>query len=270
MTHPQVAHNPATPSPPLTDPTEQAFVHVNSARLHYQVTGTGPPVVMLHGLSGSTRWWSRNVDALAQRFRVYRVDLVGFGRSRGQRFGLHTAAEILVAWLDQLAIERVHLVGHSMGGYVAADLAARFPERVDRLVLVDAAAIPFNRTYLHDALGLVRALRHVPFNFYPVLAADAWLSGPLTLVQALREIVAGDLSAELAGIHAPVLVVWGEHDTVIPPSIGERLAATLPNAQWALIRGAGHNPMWDQPAVFNQLVADFLSPTHHPAEGRAA
>jgi pimeloyl-ACP methyl ester carboxylesterase len=262
---PPVANQPAHDA---TVPTPRYFEY-RSARLYYEVAGAGPPVVLLHGLSGSTRWWTHNVTPLAQSFCVYRVDLIGFGRSRGQRFGLHDAARLLVAWMDSLDLARAHLVGHSMVGYIATDLAVQVPERVDRLVLVDAAAVPFHRTYAHDALGLVRALRYLPFNFLPVLIGDAMLSGPLTLLQALREIVAGDLTDRLAQIQAPTLVVWGEHDTVIPVAVGRRLAELVPNAEWALIPGAGHNPMWDRPAAFNQLVLEFLSRGLTPPAGNA-
>jgi pimeloyl-ACP methyl ester carboxylesterase len=245
-------------APAARPPTEQHVAEVGGARLHYQVAGAGPAVVLLHGLSGSTRWWAHNHAVLAQDFRVYGIDLIGFGRSRGQRFVLHEAACGLVAWLDQLGLAQAHLVGHSMGGYIAADLAAHFPERVDRLVLVNAAAIPFHRTYLHDAWGLVRAVRYVPVSFLPVLLQDALLSGPRTLALALREIVAGDLRADLGRVQAPTLVVWGEHDTVIPMRIGRELHSRLPNAAWAVIEGAGHNPMWDRPQAFNRVVSDFL------------
>jgi pimeloyl-ACP methyl ester carboxylesterase len=239
--------------------TVQRYVAVDGARLHFQEAGTGEPVLLLHGLSGSAGWWRHNLAALAAHFRVLSVDLIGFGRSRGQRFVLREAARRLAALLDRLGLAQASLVGHSMGGYIAADLALHHPDRVSRLVLVDAAAVPFHRTYVHDAWGLARALRYVPFNFLPVLFRDALNSGPVTLVRALREIVAGDLSEDLSAITTPALVVWGEHDTVIPLAIGRKLHAALPNAQWAVIPGAGHNPMWDRPAAFNQVVVDFLT-----------
>jgi pimeloyl-ACP methyl ester carboxylesterase len=239
--------------------TEQRQLEVDGSRLFYQEAGAGEAVVLLHGLSGSARWWQHNLAALTAQFRVLNVDLIGFGRSRGQRFVLRETARLLATLVDRLELAQAHLVGHSMGGYVAADVALHYPARVNRLVLVNAAAVPFHRTYVHDAWGLAQALRYVPFNFLPVLLSDALTSGPVTLVRALREIVAGDLSEDLGRITTPALVVWGEHDTVIPLAIGRRLHAALPNAQWAVIPGAGHNPMWDRPAAFNRVVVDFLT-----------
>ena len=96
---------------------ERRRVRLGGAWLAYEVAGAGPPVVLVHGLSGSTRWWARTIGSLAERLRVHAVDLVGFGRSRGrQRFVLGEAASCLVGWMDLLAIDRASFVGHSMGG----------------------------------------------------------------------------------------------------------------------------------------------------------
>src|SRR4051812_23367957 len=102
------------------------------------MVGEGEPVVLVHGLSGSTRWWTRNIGALARGYRVYLVDLPGFGAMHRLRrhFVLAEAASWLVAWMEAVGLENAHLVGHSMGGYVCLQLAAQRPEVVCRLVLV--------------------------------------------------------------------------------------------------------------------------------------
>src|SRR4051794_19731192 len=94
---------------------------VGSATIAYEVAGSGPPVVLVHGLSGSGRWWRRNIAALTPHRRVYVVDLIGFGASRTRHpFALAEASGYLIRWLEQLELERVSLVGHSMGGLIAA------------------------------------------------------------------------------------------------------------------------------------------------------
>jgi len=228
-------------------------------RISYQVAGAGEPVVLIHGLSGSGRCWARNVGPLARRFRVHVVDLVGFGSSRAGRFVLRDAASHLAAWLDSLGVERAHVVGHSMGGAIAADLAAEFPARVERLVLVDAVGVPFERGYLQHALGLVRGLCHLPVGFLPVLARDACRAGPLTLAQATRDVLAADLTPKLPRIEAPSRLIWGERDYIVPLALGRRLCRLLRQADLVVIPGAGHNPMWDRPAEFNRAVLEFLS-----------
>jgi pimeloyl-ACP methyl ester carboxylesterase len=246
---------------------EKACAQVGTSRIYYQVGGTGKPVVLVHGLSGSTRWWGKNVAPLARQFRVYVVDLIGFGHNRGQHFVLSEAAELLVRWMDQIGIDRASLVGHSMGGHVAADLTDTFPDRVDRLVLVNAATLPFGRTYIQNAFDLVQALRYMPISFLPILVTDAFRAGPVTILKAAREILATDMSARLSDVRVPALVVWGENDKLISLETGEKLAQSLPNAKLVVIPGAGHNPMWDRPDLFNRAVINFLggatdSPVH--------
>jgi pimeloyl-ACP methyl ester carboxylesterase len=234
-------------------------IQLSSGTIHYRALGEGPPLALLHGLSGSGRWWGRNIVALARQFRVYLVDLLGFGRSRGQRFALAEAAQGVLEWMDYLRLEQVSLIGHSMGGYIAIDLAARYPRRIHKIVLVDALALPMDRSTLRSAVGLAHALRYMPFNFLPVLVSDALQAGPGTLLRAGREVLAADISDALERIQAPSLVIWGENDTLLPVQLGELLHRRLPGSQFHLIKHAGHNPMWDRPEQFNRAVVKFLS-----------
>ncbi|MDQ3880941.1 MAG: alpha/beta fold hydrolase [Chloroflexota bacterium] len=241
-------------------------VRVGDTPIAYQVGGEGPPVVLIHGLSGSARWWARNVDALAERCRVYAVDLVGFGASRRrQRFVLAEAAAVLAAWMDRLGLERASVVGHSMGGFVAAELAADFPERVARLVLVAPAVLPYERRLWHPTRGLLRMLRHLPGGFLPLLVADAVRAGPLTVPSAARQLLTADLRPKLARIAAPTLVVCGARDALVPLAATGRLARQLPDAKLVVIPDAGHNTMWEQPEAFNRVVRGFLAAGLVPA-----
>ena len=106
--------------------------------------------------------------------------------------------------------------------------------------------------------GLAHALRYTPFNFLPVLVGDAFQAGPVTLMRAGLEVLAADISDELEHIQAPVLIVWGEKDTLLPLQLGRLLHRRLPASELVIIPGAGHNPMWDKPREFNQIVLDFL------------
>lgn len=247
---------------------EPQRMRIGPATIYYLVGGEGPPLILLHGLSGSSRWWAQNTPFLTRHFRVYVIDLIGFGQSRGQPFTLHEAAGVVMQWMGELGLARASIVGHSMGGFIAADLAARFPESVARLVLVASAGIPFGRTTLQNAWGLFRALRYMPLNFFPILITDALRAGPATIVGALRQIFASDLSADLSRIRAPTLIIWGEYDSVIPLLIGEKLGQLLSHAAFVVIEGAGHNPMWDRPEQFNRVVTDFLEGTKSPITGR--
>ena len=239
---------------------ESRYLQIGDASIHYQVAGSGAPLVLLHGLSGSTRWWARNVPSLERQFRVHVVDLVGFGASHAaSRFALRESANHLTRWMDHVGLHRASLIGHSMGGFIAADLAAETPARVDRLVLVDAVALPVERTRWRQALGLLHGLWRLPLGFLPILFADAHRAGPTTILRAARELLTADIQTKLNHIAAPTLLVWGEGDAIVPVELGERLAQTLPSARLVVLPGAGHNPMWDRAEDFNRVVLDFLT-----------
>jgi pimeloyl-ACP methyl ester carboxylesterase len=224
-----------------------------------QAGADGPPLVLLHGLAGSDAWWRRNMPALAGAFRVTAIDLPGFGSSHPDaRLILDEAPSQVAALLDELGIERAHVMGHSMGGLVAGGLAADHPERVDRLVLVDAGFLSLDPTWRHRITGPLRTLPWTAPSILPTLLRDALRSGPVRMAKATAQVLRQDWRHKLPTITAPTLVIWGEHDHVCSPRIGERIATTVPVARLVIIRGAGHNPMWEKPAEFDREVLDFL------------
>jgi len=239
---------------------ERHWCELDGARLHYQTVGSGDPVVLIHGLSASSRWWHRNIDALAERFTLHIIDLIGFGRSRGrQRFNLAESAALLAHWMETIGLERAHIVGHSMGGYIAAQLAAEFPEKVNRLVLVDAAVPLPRKTRLQHLSQLSREMRYTPPRFLHLLATDAMLAGPRTVLSAANQLIVADLEPELPKIAAPVLLIWGANDPLVPPAVADRLEELIPNARRHVIPGCGHKPMLERPAEFNEAVIAFLT-----------
>ena len=219
----------------------------------------GPPLVLLHGLAGSGAWWKRNVPALSAAFRVTAIDLPGFGSShRDARLILDEAPEQVAALLEEIGIERAHVIGHSMGGLVAGGLAADHPERVDRLVLVDAGFLSLDPTLRHRFSGPLRTLPWTSPTILPTLVRDVARSGLVRMARATSEVLRKDWRHKLPAIAAPTLVVWGQHDRVCNPRIGEQIAATVPGARLVIIRGAGHIPMWEKPAAFDAEVLAFL------------
>jgi pimeloyl-ACP methyl ester carboxylesterase len=221
------------------------------------VYGEGPPVVLVHGLCGSTRWWARNVEALSLRHRVIAVDLAGFGESRGD-FVLSEAAATLRSFLSGLGLARFDLIGHSMGGLVAAELAADFPDAVRKLVLVDAAGVPFEHGVLAQAVAMARAAGQIPFDLYPLLLGDTGRAGVLQVMRLARQLLDADVSGKLGSIAAPTLVVWGQNDLIVPLELGRRLAGRIPRARLAVLPETGHVPMWERPEAWNELVLPFL------------
>ncbi|HEX2094682.1 MAG TPA: alpha/beta fold hydrolase [Longimicrobiaceae bacterium] len=221
------------------------------------------PLVLLHGLSGSSRWWRRNVLALAHDFRVVVPDIIGFGRTRapGGVPGMPDVAAHLAEWMDRLSLRPVGLVGHSMGGQISVHLAARFPGRVRRLVLVDAAGIPRRvtpRTLVRFAADVTPPRRWGDPSFLPTIFGDALLAGPRAIMRALVHILCDDVRPLLPRIQAPTLVLWGELDTIIPVEHARMFQEGIPGARTVVLRDAAHNPMVDRPEDFNQVVRDFL------------
>lgn len=235
-------------------------VRISGYPIRYRTMGEGEPVILLHGLSGSSSWWRRNVPALAEHYQVFLLDLPGFGAMRRQRrrFALAEAATWLHSWMEAVGLERAHLVGHSMGGYVGIKLAAEHPEAVDRLVLVAPAGPTTHRPML-GYLGplLLAAYRATP-SFLPMLAYDALRMGSLTFWRTARDLLAGDLREELSRISAPTLLVWGERDPLVPPSAGKLLRSQVPPSRLIVLDRAGHVPMFDRPEEFNGALLCFL------------
>ncbi len=235
-------------------------VRVGDYIVNYQTLGEGEPVVLVHGLSGSTLWWRRNIQSLAQHHRVYLVDLPGFGtgsRQRG-RFVLKQAGDWLLTWMASIELQRAHLIGHSMGGYICMWIAAHRPDVVARLVLVDPAFKPQVQSVFGYVVPLLGAMRYLTPRFFPILAYDSLRAGPITLLKATKDLIALDVSEEIKLIKEPVLIIWGENDTLVPPSLGHMLREELANARLLTLKHASHVSMFDQPQAFNAAVNAFL------------
>lgn len=221
--------------------------------------GEGPDLVLIHGLAGSSDWWTHNQAALTGAFRVTTIDLPGFGSShQDARLILDEVPDQVADLMGERGIQRAHVMGHSMGGLVAGALASDHPERVDRLVLVDAGFLAFDPKLRKRVTGLFRTLPWTSPSLMPVLVRDMVRSGPIRMMAATGELLRKDWREKLPAITAPTLVIWGEHDRVCDLRIGKQIAATVPGAKLVVIPGAGHNPMWEKPEDFDRAVLAFL------------
>jgi pimeloyl-ACP methyl ester carboxylesterase len=236
-------------------------IRVSGQTIYYQVAGAGDPIILVHGLSGSTRWWVRNVPALAQQYTVYLIDLPGFGSMRRshQHFVLNQAAAWLLSWMKAVEIEQAHFIGHSMGGYICTKIAAQHPEVVRLLVLAAPAGVPYVQSVREYFLPLLEGIRFTTPSFLPTLLYDGLRAGPLTLLQAAQQLLTADVRADLKLIRAPTLLIWGEKDTLVPPTMGDILHNEIANSRLLLLPEAGHIVMYDQAQEFNQAVLEFLS-----------
>jgi len=205
--------------------------------------------VLIHGLGGSADWWRYNVEALAARHRVLAIDLA-------VPLAFEDVAAELVQWIEAEAREPVHLVGNSMGGHVAIHVAARRPDLVRSLTLVDSTGVPFAidpGTHLRNLLiprGFISFLR--------ILARDFVRTGPRAILRGLLRLFRDDARPLLRTLKMPVLLLWGARDPLVPVDFAKRMLAEVPHARLEVIERAGHVPMWEQPAAFNRALLDFI------------
>lgn len=225
---------------------------VDGKPTEYRVAGRGAPVVLVHGLSGSWRWWQPVLQPLAEHRRVHVLDLprLGMGLPAGQLTGW------LGRWLDAAGIESADLIGHSLGGLIAAELAAEQPGRVDRLVLVAPAGIPCGNTVFSRGVRLLGTLYDVRGRL-PTVVGDAVRAGPFSLLRGALFASDRDLSVELASVRARTLLVWGKDDRLLPPRIAAQWQQVLPGLQLVHIPG-GHVPMWEAPGQLASCLVAFL------------
>jgi pimeloyl-ACP methyl ester carboxylesterase len=268
------------------------FVHVDGMRIHYQEFGdaTCPPVILIHGYTASVYSWHRSAPLIADAgFRVIAVDLVGFGYSDKPRhfeYTIDAQARTITRFMDRLGIGAATIAGCSYGGAIAAVIALDSPERVDKLVLVDAVindglrSHPFLRLASVPGIGEIvtpfvadsRALlRHrstgtlAPANHHlitddriaailrPLHAAD----GHHSLLATSRNWHANRITRDAHNITQPTLIVWGEEDTVIPVRDGYTLRDLIPGSRLMVIKNCGHVPQEEKPPLFSKLVSEF-------------
>lgn len=229
-------------------------VRVGGARVRWHAGGEGPPLVLVHGLSGSWRWWGRVLPALAERYECHLLDVPRFGAA----FRPQATAEWLAAWRDAAALDRPRLVGHSLGGEAAARLAALEPERVEALALVSAVGMPSGRHPLALAPPLLALLGRTRPPFLLRLVLDALRTGPAALLRGAGYAARADLREQTAAIVAPTLLVWGSRDRVVPLRLAEEWQRLLPAARLVVLEGAGHLPMVERPRELAEALLEFL------------
>jgi pimeloyl-ACP methyl ester carboxylesterase len=234
--------------------------------------GGGPEVLVLHGWGASIEAVASIVSALAQNCSVHAVDLPGFGQSGPppSPWGVEEYSDWTRALMQALGLEKVSIVGHSHGGRIAIHLAARHPELVDRLVLVDAAGIRAPRTLRwYRRVAMAKLAKHVLNRLGPGgralgrrLVGRAASGDYAASADALRptfvKLVNTDLTALLPEVRASTLLIWGENDDDTPVRDGETMQRLIPDAGLVVFEGAGHFAYADQPQRFARVVRHFL------------
>ena len=234
-----------------TKVSDTIHLTVDGTQVDYRVMGAGRDLLVLPGLSGSWRWWTQVVELLERRHRLHFVGLPRLGRVRAGEL-----APWLSRFLDEAELGTVDVVGHSLGGLLAAELAAQHRDRVRRLVLVAPTGISCERGVLGRSLPLFGELLDVRERL-PTIVADAVRTGPVSLVHGVAYVWERDLRSELHAVNAPTLLVWGDHDRLVPARVAEEWQRLLPDSR--LVRlPCGHVPMWSAPRELAASVLAFL------------
>jgi pimeloyl-ACP methyl ester carboxylesterase len=267
------------------------FVTVDGKKVHYLEAGSGPPIILIHGFMYNTVMWKKNIDALAKKFKVYAIDLWGWGyseRLKENEYSFERYGKQVVGFMDALNIRKATFAGQSMGGGISVYVAAYHPDRVDRLILVAPAVIPYPMT----TIGQIYQLPFVG-EFMNAIPGDVLMKNNIKSIwfhdekkvtdQYLKEVIqplcikgsyAGmmyiirnvlkDPLVEkeanlLAGMDKPILIVHGKEDKGVPLDRSKRLNDLWKGSKLVIFDNAGHSPHEEYPEKFNQLALEFLS-----------
>jgi pimeloyl-ACP methyl ester carboxylesterase len=265
------------------------WVEVDGRPINYAELGSGPPLLLVHGLAGSWQNWLETIPYFARTRRVLALDLPGFGESPmpAEHISIPGYGRLLDAFCEAVGVDRAAVIGNSMGGFIAAELAIQFPHRVDRLVLVSAAGITAEHQHNERVLALMRRLEFVfvwavthpspEFLLRPrarraarfvfahperipgaLLAENARGSGKPGFIDALDALTSYPIRDRLKEISAPTLVVWGASDRLVPTRDADVFEELIPDARKVIYEDTGHVPQLERPERLNRDVEAFL------------
>ena len=266
-------------------------VNLSGVNVHFVEAGKGPAILFLHGLGGTWRDWSANLPAFAAIHRVMALDFPGSGESDKPEvpYSIEWLTEVVEWFLRERKIGGVTLVGHSMGGVVALNLAARPNSRVKKLVITDAVGIGDKSEFLGYAMSKKimgadtewESMESFLKNQFRAMADDLFeqqkpqtvrdffesLKMPITgkpllpmtpKVQMTLSIIDFDIRPKLATIRQPTLILWGAKDPVASPQDASFLQTKIHSSTLILFPDSGHSPMMENPSLFNQELGKFL------------
>jgi non-heme chloroperoxidase len=261
-------------------------------RLPYVERGdpNGTPVLLLHGITDSQRSWEPVLRLLPESIRAIAVTMRGHGDAErpASGYGAEDYAADVIELLDQLGLESVVLGGHSLGTYVAAQIAIAQPQRVDGLVLAGAPGTPAQNPVLVEVAAAAAELddpidptfvrefqgstteRPLAPGLLDTFVAESLKLPAWTWRTAFADLMRIDLSERLGEIRAPTLLISGEQDAIVPSSEQKSLLARLPNAQLLNLEGTGHAPHWERPERYATELATFAAAAYASRGASAA
>jgi len=267
------------------------FVTVGDKKVHYIEKGSGKPIILIHGFLYHTVMWKKNIDALAEKFKVYAIDLWGCGyseRLKETEYSFELYGNQVTGFMDALNIKKASLGGQSMGGGISVYVAAHHPDRIDRLILVDPAVIPYPMTTIGRIYQLPffgEFLNAIPGDalmknniktiwFYdknkvteeyaqevlqPLCIKGSYAGMMYVLRNVLKEPYVEKEAHLLAKMNKPTLIIHGREDKAIPLEKSKDLNDLWKGSRLVIFEKAGHSPHEEHPERFNKVAVDFLS-----------
>lgn len=259
---------------------------INGVDLYYEIHGKGMPLMLVAGLASDSQSWQSIIGGLSRHCLVIAPDNRGVGRTRPQDIGIsiQQVADDCIALVRHLGRSSVNLLGHSMGGFVALDLAIRYPNYINKLMLAGISASNSRRngslfsnwaSCLETGMDLDRWFRNIFYwlfsaRFFENEAAVneavryaieyPYPQSPIAFRNQVKAIASYDCTQGLSGVTAETMVISGKEDLLFPPEVCARLAQAIPGAAFSVIDGAGHSIHMEQPRAFTDCVLEFL---HH-------
>lgn len=270
---------------------DSKFVEIDGMQVHYRDEGKGFPIVLVHGTAASLHTWDAWTKELTKNYRVIRMDLPAFGLTgpnKNADYSIENYTKFLHQFLSKIHLQKFYLAGNSLGGNIAWNYAAEYPEKVSKLILIDASGLPTNKeqpaifkmakTPVLNSLFLYLTPKFfIEKNIKEVYADDTKITDELITryhKMALRtgnrqafidraktdfKLDSNENSEKLQSILTPTLLIWGAKDTWIPIDNGRRMNNILPNPTLAILENSGHVPMEENPAESLLILKEFLA-----------
>ncbi len=265
-------------------------VEVFGQKIHYLEAGSGPNVILLHGLGADANNWVMNTSTLAKSFHVFVPDQIGFGESDKPpiNYRVGTLVDFLDGFYKKVGITKATVVGNSLGGWAAMAFTLAHPDKVERMVLVDSAGYSFEKLgtpkpAIETLDGLnpstvagnkaVLALILANKALATDQAAERLFATHLrnrdgyTIERFIESVYRGEdvVDGKLGAIKVPTLIIWGRQDALVPLAAGQLLATEIAGSELVVLDNCGHIPQFECAAPFNGTLLKFLNGTAGPA-----
>jgi len=260
------------PTPALPGATRSGFAPVNGVRLWYAEFGQGPPVILLHGGLANSNYWGLQVRALAPTCHVIVVDSRGHGRSsrNAAPIGYDLMASDVLALMDYLHLDKAAIVGWSDGAIIGLEMAIHHPERVSRLYAFAANSNPSGVKEVSQSPVFTEFTARAATEYARLSPTPGQFKQFVADIEHMWATQPDFTDAQLKGIAVPVWIVDADHDEAIKRENTDLMASLIPGAGELILPQVSHFAFLQDPAMFNQTLLQFLSPTSRPAGLRAA